>query len=683
MPPRRAGKKSKIADEGSDFDLDEEGDYEDIAERKPAKRSKTAPTKTTRKPAKKSVRAQPKDSLAALPLDVLNIILELSDPSAVYQLSRTSRAFRSLVRPAVWRAAWANADPELPHPPKDTDGAAWAGLLFGADKCQRCRRRKGKLAWSIRARLCDECVKTSNRLKHNGGGAGIPVWRVNMIIPSVKIKYQKHYEHHYVFKRDMDALSKAVDEAKAKGTAEAETYLTQRERDFAAHIKFVQKCERWVLKCAEDAKNAIANLKKARVVEIHARIAALGYEEADMINVDAVEGVAVAKKLTDKEWDELWDDLRHIVNRDKTKRIQHYAAQRKAERLESATRIYQERLISVPIAERMYWPNVKQIRAMKPFADYVDRDNGDDESYLESRDRRDAALDETIVMVEAALKTHRLKLANKILASADEDVLGTDADPMPALSRATSVFKIPSGYPNARIGFEVLAEETKEWRSPVLDNFCDEHPAEASKIGAEAAKQMVALAGLPHDASINDMDKKDMPFLCAKCGPTVHTFQTNSRDPFERDEEKRRKGERVLSWRTAIEHVLDRHGYKEDLSEVTIRALTPTEYAALKAKHYRDFRFNHSAPAAFGCAYCTYYTESASKEAKRVSQGLLTMSQIRKHIKNDHQDKTSGRATIQEGVDFWYHPRFERGLLGSTIVKFWLLENPGEEAQGY
>lgn len=41
-------------------------------------------------------------------------------------------------------------------------------------------------------------------------------------------------------------------------------------------------------------------LSEALVDSIHARITALGYEEADMISVDAVEGVAMAKELTDK-----------------------------------------------------------------------------------------------------------------------------------------------------------------------------------------------------------------------------------------------------------------------------------------------------------------------------------------------------------------------------------------------
>lgn len=51
------------------------------------------------------------------------------------------------------------------------------------------------------------------------------------------IKYQKHYEHHYVFKHDMEALSKGVSQAKEKGSTEVEAYLTRREREFAPHIE--------------------------------------------------------------------------------------------------------------------------------------------------------------------------------------------------------------------------------------------------------------------------------------------------------------------------------------------------------------------------------------------------------------------------------------------------------------
>lgn len=244
------------------------------------------------------------------------------------------------------------------------------------------------------------------------------------------------------------------------------------------------------------------------------------------------------------------------MNRDKNRRIQQYAAQRKADRLKSGTQEYQEHLRAVAVADRMYWPTVKQIGAIKPFADYINHDTADGEqsldSYMERRKRLNVAVDETVNIVEATLKAHRWTLANKILALSGEDALDAHADPMPILSCASSVFKIPSGHPTARIGYEVLAEETKEWRSPVLDNFCDEHPAVRSRVGAEAAKQMMSLAGLPQDASINDMDKKDMPFLCAKCGPTIHKFQTDSRDPWERYDDKKRKGELVLSWRQAV-----------------------------------------------------------------------------------------------------------------------------------
>ncbi|KZV73708.1 hypothetical protein PENSPDRAFT_648674 [Peniophora sp. CONT] len=709
--PVRAAKR--LAQDSSDEDVDDNDTQSPAikSKKRPAAKKtkvahddtdvKKAPSRrpTTRKTGTTTTRGGLK-ALPNMPLDVLEEIFCALDPASLVHISRTTKAFRQLLfSPGyahVWREVFARDESDIPLPPDGMQAKDWAHLLFGGKICEGCHQPNAPtVLFHLRVRLCEDCIEST--LHSTGWTKSFRSIGIQRLMPAEHVEkitsterrgrygggsYSTYTATMYTFGELYEDFIAGQKAALSESPEEELKYLQDREATFSARYEHAEVSRKWqskVLQAQERERirrlEEVATVKKARKAEVEKRLKAKGYNTRDrkiMSGVWKLKGMNIAQPLTDEDWAELWPAIRGVVDGNCAEEDSKAAAKRRESRRYNVGRHYDRMLRTLDCVrpqEVQYFPRSSQCLEFDPLKSFVEQDAPD--KYNRGWDdttELDAALRETIKSIREMQTTHHISLYNMLV---DGGHVSKKMSRDEALSLAKAVFRLGDlehwRRSELRFGLEVMAEDRKDYRQS-YSHFYDGTPVKVDDRGISIVRKLQGLLEMDDNATIRDMDAANGNFICMSCKPKSMGFELKKKN-----DDSRWKSypdtRRVLSWRAAVSHVHAEHGMAD--ADVDLRLLTKREQAALEAKYHDKYKVSHTAPICFGCCHCHDYWKDASKDAQNHRDGLMSKRDITKHLQTKHAIPAK---KMREDVDFWYHPRFERGLLDSSITSFNLIE---------
>ncbi|KZV67743.1 hypothetical protein PENSPDRAFT_44844 [Peniophora sp. CONT] len=663
---------------------------------KARKRAKVTHNEAEVQTSKRAPRQRVRGLLKALPdmpLDVLDEIFLLCEPATLVSIARTNKAFCRLLQSAdfehVWREAFA-CNEDIPEAPMRWSLVKWAGLLFGGKHCQSCLRTKvDAVSFGILKRMCRPCIEKSMIECRPS---------LRQVIPTAAVNFKDDtgtYNLTFAYKRDLDNILYTIDDLQ-KMPRVVQDYWNRKRGDFSSQREHACRAEEWQqakldheAKLVEDARSArkdsLKNAKEARRDEITSRILAAGYDPyKDGNGVFKLKGVNVAKPLTDEDWAQLWPSIESLMKANKVKRRVGAVSKKHRKELraraERAVGDYVDKL-GLTQYDRSFWPSDEELLRIEPLASFLQRgiegnESSDDESSDDgsSDDRPSKLVSAVVAAGESARRTLNaldFDLARKVLSVKSNANVN---DPARILSLATSVLvvnKTKNDKANVYVYFgrEVLlaARHHADWLRDLP--FADTFPATFSPVGSATVRQILKMCKLKSSTTILELDDHDAHFVCVTCRPALNMPDAQGG--------KEVPSRQVLSWRTAVGHACRAH-HKVPAPSMELRLLTKNERAILTAKSYKkipgydDYNIEHVAPTCFRCNHCDHDNLAIPKRRRtgQYEDSLLTLEEVMKHLQDKHDIPAN---VAKEGLDYWYHPRFRRGLLKSTMTEFHLI----------
>ncbi|KAI0333537.1 hypothetical protein GY45DRAFT_1432269 [Cubamyces sp. BRFM 1775] len=272
--------------------------------------------------------------LVDMPLDILFEIFGHLHPYDLLQLSRTTKALRSvLMRPSavtIWRNARQNVD-DLPDCPDDLTEPAYANLLFD-QHCHFCvKARVMNVLWTLRCRACKACLKEHFTTLFDVLVAvrqRIPIAAQNPMISTSTMVPMEYVNNKLLIPKTVAEELCASVEA-CKGDPEALKKLDQ-ER---SHAVTVLKANAdimvdWQARQAQQRTMDLIDLRCRRRKQIIDRLCELGYgEDLKWMTFERVEQflehplVKQPKELTDRIWNNIKDAMVAFAQESRVERL--------------------------------------------------------------------------------------------------------------------------------------------------------------------------------------------------------------------------------------------------------------------------------------------------------------------------------------------------------------------------
>ncbi|KZV66920.1 hypothetical protein PENSPDRAFT_736874 [Peniophora sp. CONT] len=657
-----ASQQKKRPAEDSDV---ESADTEDVKEKKtsrkpPAKRAKTTgPGKRAGAGKKKHVGKL--GALPDMPLDILEEIFSLLNLSDLFSISRTTKAFRALLlkdtqfRP-LWAQAWSRVV-DYPACPPDVQLYKWLHLLFGGSYCHMCAASSvHRIHFSVRARICISCVK-SNMLPRGAEyiqGTDRRVWH---LIPTVVLTFGKDREERYVFPEDYTTLMGGIEEAESKfksykdSQRAVKSYVHTRYVEYNTRSQHVADCERWQDEISGRRADDIEGRRGKRRTEIAAKLRLLDYTDDDIASIWKLKDVNVAKPLTDRAWNNLLPTLLPTLSDERTSRLDKEYTTRYDLRLDAAHKAWFSLMQSPALHPRElpYLPEPNQCASLEPISRTLSEDVEVSVDWLA---RLQDACSEALVHARDIWTKRQLTAAQKLEAVNSNSVGAQKTeslDPMQALSRATSVFKVSDGQNRHRFGYEVLAEAQNGgfyFKSGTYDNETFwRHIEGVLPQGQRSVEAVLQHLGLGSNTTIHELDRLDPALTCITCVTDTKRHWAKGL---------------VYGWRSAVWHVCYVH--EKNTPEVRLRSLSDTERIDMASEIYA--KSSYHGDRAWGCCHCTERMKHRQHRGS-TEDYLMSRMAMDEHLKECHQISDP-----EEGVDHYWHPFFCRNDLlkgyGST-----------------
>ncbi|KAI0031093.1 hypothetical protein K488DRAFT_87152 [Vararia minispora EC-137] len=547
-------------------------------------------------------------TFAFLPSSVILTVCAYLPPRDLLALSRVSKDLRRLVLApdapertcALWRDAFALDDGKTPACPEGMGVLAWTHLIFGDGMCyvrivpsmKNCGGKAlQKILWAFRKRLCRRCVdaclvrqsKITFPDEFPPEYADWALAALPNISPSQNFPLWDRDEVDLWIKRLLDVL-RAGGQEDTKGHFGSRVRLQEeierkRAQTLAGRERETQYVE-WEHRQAQAREEEWRAIQEERRSGILSRFEELGYSPADIAPLHKHHDVvaAISKPLADEVWDTLRAKLTPILETRKANRLDNEALQR----LEDACVAYWKTL---PPALVPYMPSVKHVQEFEPIA----------------RALRLGSVDMAAAFAEAAneiLRTIEEKKA--ALASVTPDGGGLDL--------ATAVFQTMSAFSHVCFGPEVLTSifvHTK-FRSPALVQF--------STQARDAVAYILRHAGVDTSITREEMDRRDMRFVCLTCKVEFRFDAATGDDVL---------GRYVYDWRGAVEHIVQVHPASGQ--EMKVLDKTECDYAyKQEAKALERAAFQ-----AFGCVLCNAHI------GPKESSPWMTRSEVNAHLASE------------------------------------------------
>ncbi|VDC07700.1 unnamed protein product [Peniophora sp. CBMAI 1063] len=671
-----------VEDDGSGNEEDEA-----VPKRRPRKRAKKdddARPATKKLVAAAGGRTKKRGRLNALPdmpLDILEEIFSLLDPSDLIRIARTTKAFRRLLLAGnqfshLWRASWSRTE-GYPPCPEDYPLLKWLQLLFGGPYCQVCAAPSvQRIFFSIRARMCKNCLHKSLVNVLSNRVEGIGYYGISEYIPVVGQKRDKYaYEDDIInLQASIASALEGVDPS-TRPQALA-TVLESLKIAFAPWNTHRRECEIWQERKMADRQDDLGEKRSSRREDISRRLEDLGYTTRDMYMIWRLKDVNVSKPLTGRAWDKLLPTLLPLINNARDRRFERERHHRRETRLNTIQSAYIDLLKSgvVKPQDIPYLPRPTACTQFGTLPDLLDED--EPEITDDWRQRVDVSLQDALSLMQDAFKQHQREFASLLEDSGDSTSNSIDV-----LSRASSVLVVREKFSvrTACFGLQALATSfitlsygagSELYRESRLSRVVTPTPESAVK----AINNVLHLLDLDRTATIPELDILDPCFICLTCqalSDRSYAYHDGSMMSL--------RYRPAMNWRNAVQHVFDSHDSCAD--DVQLHLLTKDERAAVGAEGSAVAIKRHSLQSlpsrlvmhSFACCHC------ADDLVSRYASGLcryMPLDAVRAHVRERHDIEAA-----HEGVDFFMNPVGDRGVLGGMVAEYCHVEEKEAELE--
>ncbi|KAG1731967.1 uncharacterized protein EDB91DRAFT_701462 [Suillus paluster] len=303
------------------FSEDSGSEYGTVTHKKqPAKkRARTAKVTDAGKApvAKGSGRRKTLSLIVTMPIDVLFEIFGLLEPADLLHLSRTNKAFRTVLlcsnAISVWKAARANRG-GVPDCMPGMSEVKWANLLFGGSRCHVCGA-KGiqRIDFGIGQRVCTSCLK-KNLVFEGSWKSKFPDFDpiIMNLIPFTNIggwahghaSGSKFFWSADVLKmaQQLGARHKDVHMFKPGAKEALKDFKQSREEYVNAVVHHAKVCYIWINKDRERHRLDVSELRSQNEDLIKARLVHLGHDAKDVRRMLDCDSYGTDKELTDARW---------------------------------------------------------------------------------------------------------------------------------------------------------------------------------------------------------------------------------------------------------------------------------------------------------------------------------------------------------------------------------------------
>ncbi|EIN14282.1 hypothetical protein PUNSTDRAFT_140607 [Punctularia strigosozonata HHB-11173 SS5] len=635
------------------------------------------------------------EKLPSLPLDILLEIFSHLHPMDLLNLSHTSKPLRSLLlhgsAVGVWREARRQIE-YLPECPEDMSEPAYADLCFDS-YCKDCRRARvvlDNIDWELRARLCNACAK-------------------KLLISDKEMEFTTDMKQLLPYSCREDTLYMRVTDVlnykhqmhilDANGSTEGlESYREEKRRLKSVIDEHAIKCDDWACMMVENQAHTRAEIRRERKKAILGRLVELGYEdelnqmpiyqssETKLHGITLIDDhrlVKIPRKLTDKSWNNIRDEMIEYMEKLKNYRLTRERAVLLRRRRATAADVWHTHRLAHPQALEDFdvYPSPADFCEFPAVKDIIEQDS----EISVTGESFDDVLSSLHITIAEWQRTALLRLFRRTpMGRGDPPEFDRPLkDVRQALSLATTVFTCerPAGWkvhagPVRNIDFriallymdntyqgmfypEFLHHECNLVRHATWREGCSRVTDDRSlKLGSdfgsdllrrpwscdhlhfdvkasEVAATVVEACGLDAStASAQDMDKLDARLVCLKC-----------------TRGERCDGERtvdVRSWRNAIHHCLKVHWGDRTVSWQRLSDADAAKAMAIEAKKATSFateyhrivhqKINH---AVWCCRHC-FGTEFQPER--------MSMEKLRKHLHRMHD--------VDEDVDLQHVQRY-------------------------
>ncbi|KAI0664676.1 hypothetical protein C8Q70DRAFT_938855 [Cubamyces menziesii] len=272
--------------------------------------------------------------LVDMPLDILFEIFGHLHPHDLLQLSRTTKALRSvLMRPSavtIWRNARRNVD-DLPDCPDDLTEPAYANLLFD-QHCHFCvKARVMNVLWMLRCRACRACMKEHFTTLFDVLVAvrqRIPIAAQNPMISTSTMVPMEYVNNKLLIPKTVaEELFASVEACKGDPVA-----LKKLEEERSHAVTVIRASAEimmdWQARQAQQRTMDLIDLRCRRRKQIIDRLCDLGYgEDLKWMTFERVEQflehplVKQPKELTDRIWNNIKDAMVAFAEESRVERL--------------------------------------------------------------------------------------------------------------------------------------------------------------------------------------------------------------------------------------------------------------------------------------------------------------------------------------------------------------------------
>ncbi|KAF6764670.1 hypothetical protein DFP72DRAFT_868880 [Ephemerocybe angulata] len=388
--------------------------------------------------------------LAEMPLELLFEIFGKLDPIDLLNLSRTTKALRSILMRRssadIWREALTNID-DLPPCPPDLNEAQWANLLFGKN-CYFCGRNTPAVnqtyAWQARVRGCFKCVLAEFSISQQHTLAR----SIFELIPSFTVRYGQgrrsdrgvHY-HGATYHEFVETEKRLTNLEERKKWVDEQTLIKEE------LVKHAAECEKWLGKRQEARAEELEEMRSQRKLILRRKIEELGFsstlvdlafQNREFWAATCITSV-LKKDITDRVWAGAEEQVKDVMQAFRLKHAREEHNHHLQKRIKVFQKAYdafvetQQREVTViPIADLFLVPEIKEFLLSEPIADPMDKES------------LDQLLENIPEYTEEWLKNSKQVLVD--LMKTDAAALGLDPESVDesSLDLAIAVFKCTS-----------------------------------------------------------------------------------------------------------------------------------------------------------------------------------------------------------------------------------------------
>ncbi|KDQ51687.1 hypothetical protein JAAARDRAFT_502269 [Jaapia argillacea MUCL 33604] len=273
--------------------------------------------------------------LLSLPMDILFEVFGHLLPIDLLHLARTTKEFRHVLMRrssiSIWRDSFSNV-PDLPSFPPDLNEPQWANLLFDSH-CHNCLRASVRtVEWRFRVRFCSKCSATKLVAMYEWELEFSPrlvAWRY---ASKPDTKYPGFKSKQCVYSQDeIDMFVKQVQAFDLEVDRPAyNAYIDARRLAVGNVMNHAKECEEWVVRCTDDRRQELQNIKRERVEAVIERLTELGWGDdiSRLLPADSLVSHPLVNKpvpLTDRIWNNIRDQLEDYMEDMRKKRLDSIA----------------------------------------------------------------------------------------------------------------------------------------------------------------------------------------------------------------------------------------------------------------------------------------------------------------------------------------------------------------------